>query len=474
MLRTAWRWARWRLQQACSLWARCLATCLVASCSFTLQAQQPIPAVTESTLPPGGLGFATEGQVWGDYFHPAREEALIAEARRARSESRFLDSELLLEQALQINRASAGLHNPSQLHILEATLESLLLQQKWSEFDEKLDYLAWLNRRINRADPLQLAEGLQHQSRWHRAAAAAEGNPSSAWYLIQGKYLDWQAVSLLEQQFGRDDSRLAPLLYQITLTHFYQTVSIERRGMASYEFRTDAKAIASGRAASRSETLRRSYRIGRELLSRIRSLYAADPSASGVTDALLQIQLADWDYLYGAVDRALDGYRQAYLKLLEEGIPGPEIDSYFNRLQPLPLEQLQTAWPDPVPEPSALSFDAWSRTYPGAQVPLEFQQQLFNDQAVGRIREGNQTAGEIQVMLTLGAPVGDPEGMHYGTNRIKPVAATMENDAEVERALTEIKLISFRPRLVGGEAAVLGPVLLRYRPASDRSGPLRE
>ena len=121
-----------------------------------------------------------------------------------------------------------------------------------------------------------------------------------------------------------------------------------------------------------------------------------------------------------------------------------------------------------------MSFDAWSRTYPGAQVPLEFQQQLFTDQAVGRIREGNQTAGEIQVMLTLGAPVGDPEGMHYGTNRIKPVAATMENDAEVERALTEIKLISFRPRLVGGEAAVLGPVLLRYRPASDRSGPLRE
>ncbi len=430
-------------------------------CPLTASAQPatlstPEPAVAASFEP----NFAGQ-ENWNDYFQPVRQELLIEEARLARLEGRFQDAEQLLEQALQINRASSGLHNPSQQTILEETLETLLLQEKWLEFDEKLDYFSWLIRRLYSADPEQLAAGLSRQARWHRAAAS-RNDLQSAWYLIQGKFLEWQAVSLIEGQFGRNDLRLVPFLYQIVLTHFYQTAYIERGGITGLEITTDVPVIAGVGLSSRSETVWRSYRIGRENLERIRNIYASSPEASALTDALLQLQLADWDYLFGVFDTAVESYRLAYINLTEAGISKAQLDSYFNRLQPLPLQQVQTTWPGNRVEeivPQVITFTAWSSNFPGVQVPAEFLQPPFNTQG--------QDQGVVRVRFNLMVTKGDTGEPEWRITGLEMVNSTNDDQQFIEQARLQAALITFRPRLIAGELESLGPMLLDYQMAPD-------
>ncbi|MEZ5492626.1 MAG: hypothetical protein R3F50_20275 [Gammaproteobacteria bacterium] len=395
---------------------------------------------------------------WNDYYQAGREESLLEEARLALSESRFQEAERLLDQALQVNRASYGLHNPSQLGVLDAMLEAQLVQQNWTEFGQRLEYIDWLNRRLYAEHPERLAAGLQRLSRWHRAAAAVvEGTPS-AWYLIQGKYLDWRAVSILERQFGRNDKRLAPILYQIALTHFYQTVSIERRGMTSFDFKTEEKKIANGWMSSRSETVRRSYRIGRDNLRRIQAIYAADSNSMNTSAALLKIHLADWEFLYGNSTTALQLYREAYAQLLEAGVAESAVDAYFARLQVLPEQQLLQEWqfPEAGEEGEVVSISAWSRVYPGAQLPVDFQQSL------------SSSPHQVRALLEFEVQAdSDSAQFGYGIAGMEFIDVAREHEQAAARASLEIPLLSFRPRLKAGELVAHDPVLLDYTLAPD-------
>jgi hypothetical protein len=399
---------------------------------------------------------------WADNYQLEQAEILVDQARRAIQESRYADAESLLDQALQINRASNGLYDPSQLALLDQLLETLLLQGKWEAFDQRLDYIGWLNRRINAADPDQLTAGLLRQSEWHRAAAGVIQRSQSAWYLIQGKYLNWQAVSVLENSYGRQDPRLAPILYQIALEHYYQSVLIERRGTTSYEFKTDGKAIANGWMFSRNESVQRSYRIGRENLQRVRDLYGAVPEVPESTDALLQIYQADWEFLYGNNGEALELYQDAYYKLLDAGIAEPEVERYFNQLVKIPAQQLQTEWvaPESADGESAVEFYAWSTLYPGAETPVGFLQPPFQLPS-----DGSQS---VQVQLRLEV-TGNPNSgrFSYGVTGVDILAPDLEDETVVDRVFAEVPLVKFRPRLVAGEVTSHDPFMINYRFASE-------
>ncbi len=399
---------------------------------------------------------------WADNYQLEQAEVLVDQARRAIQENRYADAESLLDQALQINRASKGLYDPSQLVLLDQLLETLLRQAKWEQFDQRLDYIGWLNRRINAADPDQLARGLLRQSDWHRAAAGVNQRSQSAWYLIQGKYLNWQAVTVLENSYGRQDLRLAPILYQITLEHYYQSVLIERRGTTSYEFKTDGKAIANGWMFSRNESVTRSYRIGRENLQRIRDLYGASSEVSESTDALLQIYQADWEFVYGNHGAALELYQDAYYGLLEAGIAEPEVERYFNQRVKIPAQALQTEWltPELVDGESAVDFSAWSTLYPGAETPGRFLQPPFQSPPNG--------LQPVQVELKLEITGNSNSGrFDYGVTSLAILTPATEDETVADRVFAEVPLLKFRPRLVAGELASHAPFLINYKSARE-------
>ena len=394
---------------------------------------------------------------WNDYFRPEQTETLTDQARRAIRDQRYVEAEALFDQALQVNRASRGLHNPSQLALVDLVLEVLLLQRKWDEFDQKLDYLGWLNSRIYADDPDRLAAGLLRQSDWHRAAAGAIQRSQSAWYLIQGKYLNWQAVSVLETRYGRQDTRLAPILYQIVLEHYYQSVLNERRGATSYEYRSEDRSVANGWMFSRNESVKRSYRIGRENLQRIRDIYRAVPEVPKSTDALLQIYQADWEFLHGNTQVALAWYQEAYLSLLAAGIAESEVEQFFNQLQVVPPQRLQTEWLKPIARDNeaAVEFIAWSNLYPGAEIPAEFVKPPFDSL-------GEDASVQLELKLEVG---GDPESGNftYGVTGLNILHSSPDNESTSNKVFAEMPLVKFRPRLVAGELTSHGPFLLNYR-----------
>jgi len=413
------------------------------------------------------LGRAQQvNPAWSDYFQPEQAEMLADQARQAVIDGRYPAAEALLDQALQVNRANLGLHNPSQLALVDLLLETLLLQEKWEEFDQKLDYVSWLNQRINAADPDQLANGLLRQSDWHRAAAGVIQRSQSAWYLIQGKYLNWQAVSVLESQYGRQDTRLAPILYQIVLEHYYQSVLNQRRGTTSYEFKSNDKAPANGWMLSRNESVQRSYRIGRENLQRIREVYSNDPEAPKSTDALLKIYQADWEFLHGNNRVALELYQAAYFDLLAAGIQEAEVERFFNQLTKLPAQDLQTAWLNP-PAPdneSVVEFYAWSTLYPGTETPAEFLQPPFQP----LFQPQGDESRLVQVELKLEVN-GDPQSgnFDYGVTGLNILNVAPDNESVANRVFAEVPLLKFRPRLVAGELANHEPFLVNYQFARD-------
>lgn len=418
---------------------------------MTVSAQQSVNGTdfTESALD----SDSQFEQTFFNYYQPGRDEALLDEARQALTFGRYGEAEELLDQAFQINRASYGLFNPAQLPILDQLISTHLLQGKWEEFDQKLNYVNWLHLQINRGNTEELAAGLLWQSDWHRAAAASINDLQSAWYLIQGKYLNWRAVSLLEQRFGPMDTRVTPGLYRIVLDHFYQTVNNERRGMTSFDFKTDSKSIANGWSSSRNETVGRSYGIGKENLERIRAIYSAQPNASSVTDALLQIQLADWEFLYGNTREALNQYQAAYHRLIQSGISEDEVERFFSQAKVLPEQELQLEWSTPIAfdNESTVDFHAWSTVYPTARKPVG----LVTETGLNSPR----ALVELNLELSIDSDLSVTDYVVAGMN----VFETSPQESElVTRAFQEIPYLKFRPRLIDGELANHDSVVINY------------
>lgn len=414
-----------------------------------------LPQAGAQSVAPGG----NEQPDWNDNFRPANLESLVEQGQLALSQSRLSDAEQSFSQALQVSRALNGLQNPGQFAVLDQLLEALLLGQRWREFDRQLDYLEWLNVRINSGHPDKLAEGLIRQSDWHRAAAAAIQDAQSPWYLVQAKYLNWQAVTVLEEAYGQQDLRLVPLLYRIAMDHYYQTVSIERRGITSFEFKSEEKVVANGWSFSKNETVSRSYRIGRDNLSRIQALILAQAEPDPVAVAMATIQQADWEYVFGNDDGALSLYQNAYYELLHAGLEAQQIDNYFSQLTILPVPEPRLEWSDPTNKDneSSVFFQTWSPVFPGAPAPSSL---------IRAARPGpGQDAVRAQLLIRLGG-YGDQGNanpdLDYRVTGIEIVSLTPSDDELTARVFEEVPRLKFRPRIQAGEPVSHGPVSLSY------------
>lgn len=403
---------------------------------------------------------AARGLDWLDNYQPGGVEQLVAEGRGFLQDRDYPRAEQAFARALHVGRVSNGLFSPALDPLVELLLESLLGQGKWQEFDRHLEYLAWLHERTLGVDPESLVAGLLRQSDWYRRAAAALDDNRSTWYLVQGKFLSWQAVSVLEAALGPEDLRLVPVLYRIVLDHYYQSASIQRQGMSSFEFKTDAKVIANGWSLSKNETVSRSYRIGRENLERIRKILAVRGVNPALSDALLGIQLADWELLHGGTGRAFEGYQDAYWQLLRAGIAPAEVDDFFDRLVVLPEQEVMLDWQPPVrhDNEAPLRVRGWSVIYPGVQVPpgLESGRQF-------RPPGGLPEYATVQMVFGLNGAETDAAGRPgYLVTGLNVLDYEPRDETLLQRAFREIPALAFRPRFSAGRPLARDMITLVY------------
>jgi hypothetical protein len=377
-------------------------------------------------------------------------------------------AELLFYDAFQISRANSGFYSPQQIAILENILASSLLLGKWDQFLQRAEYLERLYAQLYGLNSAQMIEGWQKLSYWHLAAAAAMDSERTVWHLIKSRTLLWQAVSQIEARSGKNDPALAPLLYQIALRHYYFANSTQRRGITSYELRSDSPAFISGWSQSKNATLKRDYEVGVELLQRIRGIYANSNHADAETDAMMLLYFADWQLLFGRGGEALENYYEAWDMLSAAGFTEEQLDRYFGRPMLLPITSLNTLISaGENSELNTLTFSYWSSVLPGVQAPTEHPFTLLID--------AHDSISKARASIDLQPSGFNSEARGRSGNssfdyHVTNISWTEQPlNSVLAQAESNISLLKFRPVLITGEVVSAKDITLDYMTVGPES-----
>ncbi len=403
-----------------------------------------------------------EASPWLNAYDQIRSEQLIDEGQRAMREGEFETAERIFLDAVQIAKVNFGLNSTEQRMPLELAISAQLAQDKWEQVDNHFTYFEWLNDEIYARDFYSYLRGTEQLSSMLLKASADTNNPLAVRYLIAAKNLNWRAISGIEATLGETHVELAPWLYNIVLAHYYQSSLIKRHGISSTVFRNEQNEEVSGFTLNKSESLRISYRIGKELLERIASIYAGAQQLPPERNAMARIYLADWEMLFGHQDAALSLYQSAFNELLANGIGTEQANQVFARPTVLPSNSLHNSVATLIAEQSEgpIRFNAWSPNYPAAELPSE------------HVAINTGSGADIMALLRFDLHPLLPSGLlnnerairlGFNLNDLEVVSTTPDNDLIRERALYEVSLLQFRPRLENGAPAPFENVELEYQ-----------
>jgi len=374
--------------------------------------------------------------IWPDNYDFTQIQPLVNAAVGAFENTDWERAEELALEALQVAKASHGLASPQQMPGLDILLRSLIAQGRWRATDRYLEYFEWLNEEVVLTDLNAYLEGAESLSNLYLTVAADEDIHNSARYLVNAKNLNWRAVTAIEYRFGRESKLLEPWLYKIVLTHFYQSILTRRRGMTSYEYKTDADEIVPGWSLSLNESLRSSHSVGEELLQRLGNM-ADNPQARGVN----LVYLGDWELLFDNPGAAYDYYRQAFSAMEQAGVGRADINDFFARSAIIPRTEYNTNLHRPD---TPLRFIAWSFTFPGAARPV---MAAPLNQSYGELAEIEVRFSLIPGLENQDAEIARPTLTHLTIESMELISPAAIQQQEWSQAQREIQNLHFRPRL---------------------------
>lgn len=417
--------------------------------------------VSFSSLAQDPLGVRAETG-WLNAYDQARSEQLLQQGQQFMREGNYELAERTFLDAVQIVKINFGLNAPEQRIPLEFAIHAQLAQAKWEQADNHFSYFEWLNDEVYHSDFLDYLRGTEQLSALLLKASADADNPLNVRYLVAAKNLNWRAVSAIEATLGMSDVTLAPWLYNIVLTHYYQSSLIKRYGMSNYVYRTDTDEEIAGWTLNLGDSMRISYRIGRELLQRIESIYSEAAQVPPESKALVQVYQADWEMLFGNEEVALTRYQTAYQNLLAAGLSEAQANQVFARPTVLPASELYNSFAGLTADHTEgpVRFRAWTPNYPATALPSE------------RVAVNGGTGKEIMALVRFDLHPLLPSGLMNNGNSIRlgfnladlEVIETTPDNAQIrERARYEVSLLQFRPKLENGAPVPLKDVELEYR-----------
>lgn len=375
----------------------------------------------------------------------------------AAAESSFLD-------ALQAARVTHGLSAPEQRPVLRRLIAAQLALGKWDAAERRFDYFEWVNDRIYERHFYEYLRGTRELGRLLLDASAIAGNPRASRHLEEAKNLYWRAVTAIEATLGEERIELAPWLYEIVLTHHYRSAMSRLTALAPYA----RDGLAEGWTRPRTESLRVSHRIGRELLQRIQRLYENAPEAAPEAAGLVQVLRGDWALLYGRADEALALYRGARGRLVEAGFDGGRADLAFAGPVALPVGELVDSWEKlaAARREEPVQHVAWSPNYPGTPAPPH---------QAARTPPGPAATLRFDLRPLPSVPVrSNAQDLRLGfqLDGLSVTGASPDTEALRARARRDVSRMVFRPVLEGGTPVGRPGVTLTYRPpAGEADGP---
>lgn len=396
--------------------------------------------------------------IWPNNFAHAQLEQLVEEGKLALRNNEIISAERRFSEAIQVAKVNYGLNSAEQIPALELMIETLIAQGNWDAVDSQLEYYGWLNRLSQKNNLDSYLSGLEGMSRLLLAASANTNNPRSVRYLIAAKNLNWNAVDAIESVLGKNSLRLTPWLYNIVLAHYYQSSITKRRGMTSYEYKSDDEKIVSGWSLRKNESMRISYSIGNDLLERIRQIHQNNPQSIPETEGLILVYLGDWEILFGNKTRALSFYNAANSAFIDSGVRQGAVNQFFAKTTVLPAETLQIQFAENGEE-NRLEFVAWSPNYVATATPTSQQKNLipvepeynalvrFNLDSLGSSLRATESAARMVIALS----------------DLQVISSTPDNSFVKDLVRNEINLLQFRPKFENGMPVGKNNIEMEYR-----------
>lgn len=387
-------------------------------------------------------------------------EQLVSLGVLAMEEENYSEAERIFLDAVQVAKVNYGLTDKNQWIPLQHAIEAQMAQGKFEQVENHLGYFEWLNDEIYQEDFYAYLEGTELLSDLLLKASADIDNPLSVRYLIAAKNLNWRAISAIEATLGDEHVQLAPWLYNIVLTHYYQSSLIKSNSLNSYVHRSEEDGEISGFTLNVGESMRISYRIGAELLNRIKEIYEGVEDSPPETSALAQIYMADWEMLFGNEEEALAIYKESFDKLLIAGVGEEQANQVFSRPTVLPSTTLDLSIASFTSiQEGPVRFHAWSTNYPAARLPSE--ELAVNSDASAEFMA--LVKFTLHPLLPAGLINNDriiPLGFNF--DDLEVVSASPDNELVRARARYEVSLLQFRPRLKNGAPVPFEDVELEY------------
>ena len=404
---------------------------------------------------------STEQAPYNNVYEQIRAEQLLELGQQQLFEQDFAGAEKTFLEALQIAKVNYGLSAPQQRNALGYVIEAQLAQEKWDQAGSQLSYFEWLNDQIYSHDFYNYLLGTEQLSDVLLRASANAGNSNSTRYLLAAKNLNWRAVSGIEATLGENHVELTPWLYNIVLAHYYQISLLKRPSMFSDVVIAAGEDEWRGRTLAKGESLRISYRIGKDLLQRIVDIYEAAADSPPESSALARIYQADWDLLFGLEPAALALYQQAYETLLDQGVAPERANTLFQRPMVLPAPTLAISLSalELQLREGPIRFDAWTPNYPATALPKS---------QLAMISEGGE---QFKATLSFDLMPRLPEALianqrsiklGFNLRNLEVISVTPEDEQLRERARYEVSLLQMRPALENGLPIVTENVELEY------------
>ena len=426
---------------------------IVLSCS----ASSALAQETGSALP------------YSSVYEHERSEQLIARGLLQMEAKDFRTAEKTFLEAVQVAKVNYGLRAPQQRAALEHLIEALLAQQKWQLAGDQLSYFEWLNDEIYLRDFYDYLRGTKQLSELlYRASADAE-NSNSTRYLILAKNLSWRAISAIEATLGETDPELVPWLYDVVLAHYYQVSLIKRRSLLNEVTAQENSVQYQGWTLAKSESLRISYRIGRDLLSRIQQILSAGQDSPTEASALAVIYQADWELLFGHEAIAMTLYGEANRQLSSIGALSERLNQLFGQPRVLPDPVLYTSLNrlEAALAQGPIQFRAWTPNYPGAQLPS----------AKVALADRAQPSSALVEFTLLPAPPIALMGnrriikLGFGLRNVDVLEITPRASALANEVRYQMSLLQLRPALKDGSPVEMDGLQLRYHFAPQQELP---
>lgn len=360
-------------------------------------------------------------------------------------------------QAIKVNQ---GINSPKQAAPLALLIQAQMGYRDWRTINQHLAHFEWLNSETYKSDFTSYLQGVESLANLYLQAAADPLNPQAAHYLVSARNLTWNAVSSIERKHGRDSELLSPWLYKIVLSHFYQSGSVKRRGMTSYDYKSDDAVIVNGWSLSKNEYIAKSHSIGLELLARIKDIEGEHRGPE--SEAIMLIYLGDWEMLFDNQTAALEYYQRGVRALKNADTEPEKIDSFFSH-------------PTVLPEPAIYSdlatlehtggtagkttFNAWSSNFPAAERPAFSDPKTLNGEKFHAVvqldKEGNQVVEE--------ALQASSEVQKTSSEKISLMGEKAQLSAQARNKLEEnIALLRFRPRFQDGKLVPRDEITVDY------------